>query len=239
MIKIEITDVLSLSARELRTLANYLRDCADDIKEGPMLTPEDKAAIDYINDVIDDKINPLERPAPDDKPIIEEELIPVVNFNFSELNHDPKPEAIFGKCASIPEPPPVIPVPPQSVELDCHGLPWDRRIHARTRTKNKDGSWKRLRGLSNTIVDKIESQLKSVQDLPPVPVLPSEEQIAAPGFADMMSLITGAISKKTLERHDIMKVLDRHGIPSIPIAATRPDLIPAIILELKELINEK
>lgn len=48
-----------------------------------------------------------------------------------------------------------------SGELDVRGLPWDKRIHAKTRTKNKDGSWKNLRGVDKDLLSQIEAELAS------------------------------------------------------------------------------
>ena len=128
----------------------------------------------------------------------------------------PEPSMLFGKCVDIPEP---IHAPEHNstqrannVELDIHGLPWDGRIHARTKTKNKDGSWKKLRTVSNVTVDKIESELKTVQDIsaPPAPP-PTDTPVKT--FADMMTLITTSITNKTLERIDVNKVMNQFGIP--------------------------
>src|SRR6478752_3491551 len=47
------------------------------------------------------------------------------------------------------------------VTLDKNGLPWDGRIHASTKTTNKDGSWKALRGVSTDLVTQVEAQLRA------------------------------------------------------------------------------
>lgn len=48
-----------------------------------------------------------------------------------------------------------------SVEVDSTGLPWDERIHASTKGKNNDGSWKKRRGVDEKTVKKIEGQLRA------------------------------------------------------------------------------
>lgn len=77
---------------------------------------------------------------------------------------------------STPQPAFIPPAPPAaasasvaSVELDSDGLPWDARIHAETRSKVKAGSWKRKRGVDESVVAEVEAQLRAVLGVP-VPV---------------------------------------------------------------------
>lgn len=44
-------------------------------------------------------------------------------------------------------------------DLDARGLPWDERIHASTKTKNKDGSWRNKKGLEASLIKQIENEL--------------------------------------------------------------------------------
>ena len=46
------------------------------------------------------------------------------------------------------------------VELDTAGLPWDVRIHASTKTKVKDGTWKSKRGLDETTKQSVIAELR-------------------------------------------------------------------------------
>ncbi len=124
------------------------------------------------------------------------------------------------------------------IELDSKGLPWDSRIHARTKTKNKDGSWKGLRGVGPKMLDKVEDELKTIQEIPVIPSIPLPPEAPPKDFAAFMTLVTTNITNKKIEKVDVNKVLSHFKIPSIPVVATRPDLIPAIIMALEELINE-
>lgn len=46
--------------------------------------------------------------------------------------------------------------------LDVRGFPWDSRIHAKTKTTNKDGSWKYGVGIDReTFVPQVEAELRS------------------------------------------------------------------------------
>lgn len=48
-------------------------------------------------------------------------------------------------------------------EFDSEGLPWDMRIHADTKGKNADGSWRRRRGVTDkTFVGMVENELRAI-----------------------------------------------------------------------------
>lgn len=46
-------------------------------------------------------------------------------------------------------------------ELDSEGIPWDSRIHSGKKTKNKDGSWKLVKGVDKAIVPQVKAELKA------------------------------------------------------------------------------
>lgn len=45
--------------------------------------------------------------------------------------------------------------------LDKEGIPWDVRIHAGTKTQNKDGTWKKLRGVDEVLYGRIHGELQA------------------------------------------------------------------------------
>lgn len=53
------------------------------------------------------------------------------------------------------------PSQPQSVQRDVAGIPWDERIHASTKTTNKDGTWTRRRNTPDETFDKVMAELKA------------------------------------------------------------------------------
>ena len=76
----------------------------------------------------------------------------------------------------VPPAPPVTPqpfVPPEptrnvpgpiasGVKLDAEGLPWDRRIHASTKTlRQSDNTWKLIRGVQEGLVAKVKDELRT------------------------------------------------------------------------------
>jgi len=264
MIKLEITDPHLLDKKALQETAIYLMA----LSGGKLVIPERKVNVGDISEqaaefkkIAENIANNIVRPPLSvdeqldmqqiagvafDEPLIEEELIPVPAE--SVCLHAPTAAEIFNPVNGLNLPP----VPKPSVELDTQGMPWDVRIHARTKTKMKDGSWKKLRGIGPDVVKRVEGELKAVQNIPAPPpsvavpvapvtataVIPAAPAVAAvPGFTDLMALVTKSITEGTLKRDQVVEVLKPFGIPSLPLVSTRLDLIPAIMLALEGVIN--
>ena len=54
--------------------------------------------------------------------------------------------------------------PPQAaaeMELDSTGLPWDARIHAKTKTKTKLETWKLKKGVDKDLVAQVKTELEA------------------------------------------------------------------------------
>lgn len=66
--------------------------------------------------------------------------------------------------AAVPAPAPVV-IPP-GVALDTEGLPWDARIHAATKTKVANGSWKKKKGTDPALVTTVTAELRAVMGIP-------------------------------------------------------------------------
>lgn len=82
----------------------------------------------------------------------------------------PAPPAV----AAVPTPPVVPPLPQASAaapELDATGLPWDSRIHAETKSKNKDGTWRSKRNMDKAFMATIEAQLRQAMGAPAAPAV--------------------------------------------------------------------
>jgi len=81
---------------------------------------------------------------------------------------------------------PVVAPTPASVdaELDANGIPWDDRIHAKTKARVKDDTWRKKRGVDDVIYESVVAELKaSVAPAMPTgdaPVVPVVEQPVAP-----------------------------------------------------------
>ena len=153
--------------------------------------------------------------------------------------------------------------------LDSAGLPWDGEIHARTKTKIGDGSWKLRKRNAAVAADKSEwdSYIDGVRKMhvgmmaevtpavettttaktlfpdtdtvvappviePPAIVAPAAQQVDIKTFPQLMSFVT----ENAIPTAKVTEVINRHGIAAIPLLATRPDLIPAVMVDLQALV---
>lgn len=260
MIKIEITDVEKLDPSVLRATGRYLLDLSRADDEQIEASPLHKHVEKIMSSVNIPELNEEARTARETAEDIGRSLAmahlkeAVVNFKYIETENDIIPEeyipvpaeTVVAPCPAqiFAAPVPVPAVAQPGVELDTEGLPWDMRIHARTKTKMKDGSWKKLRGIGPDVVKSVEAELKAVQSLPAAVVPPAPVAVpeippppVALGFMDLMTLVTGAITDGSLKRDQVLEVLGRWGIPSLPVIASRPDLIPEVITALQGVIN--
>lgn len=100
-----------------------------------------------------------------------------------------------------------LPVPPTSgagsfaaagIELDSDGFPWDHRIHASTKTKIGNGTWKLKPRTEPALIEQVRAEYKQVAAVPstmtppmlpqaaavePVPTQPAPQAAAAPVIA--------------------------------------------------------
>ena len=268
MIKIEISDVLAMDSDVLRLTGEYFIEVS-------MLTHPSRKIDKIIGEWDVEEPTAPEPVAPaEPEPIVLQEEVPDPAKVFKQPSaaevfaappppvapvqlHAPEVPDIEEEIILLPvevavaPPPPVAPVSP-GVELDSQGLPWDRRIHARTRSKMKDGSWKKARNMGPEIVKKVEAELREVQGLPPVPVTPAVAltvPVSAPPppapaaptvtFADVMTLITSSITAGHIGRESINKILAPFGLPGLPMLATRLDLVPAVMAEAQKFIERE
>lgn len=84
------------------------------------------------------------------------------------LDASPTPVPLLDFAALAPAAP-VAPTPmsPAGIELDFDGLPWDARLHAGSKGKNKDGRWTAKRGLNNpALVARVTAELRQVLAVP-------------------------------------------------------------------------
>lgn len=85
----------------------------------------------------------------------------------------PAPTTAFAQVVPMPQPPVETVVPPTappaasgSVERDANGMPWDGRIHASTKAKVADGTWRYKRGVDDTVIKPIEAELRAAAAAP-------------------------------------------------------------------------
>jgi len=72
----------------------------------------------------------------------------------------------------------------ENSELDTEGLPWDKRIHATTKTKDRNGVWKKKRGVDTELLKSVKDELRNAMyqksNPPVVPPMPITETPAVP-----------------------------------------------------------
>ena len=121
-------------------------------------------------------------------------------------------------------------------------MPWNDVIHASTKSKTKDGSWKYKRGVDKGIVATVEAELKGVivvnNGAPIVTSVPTAQAPApvelAKTITELMNLI---ITNGSLPEATINEICTRHGVnpPNLTGVTQSPEKIPAIYAEVEAL----
>jgi hypothetical protein len=237
MLKIEITEPHTMPRQVLIDTATFLMKMA-----GIELLPKSPQPLLEPERV---PMPPLVAP-----PVIEPEHVPMPPpvspaedpKRINPFAKEPAPTIVASKVANV--------------EVDCNGLPWDARIHSRTKSKTADGAWKLQRGVSMTVVGEVTKELESVMAIPapvgtrsatllipsvPLPPItqPSADPIEPPKetFTTLMNKITELVTAGKLKQAMVVQACQSAGIPSLPLAATRPDLIPQIMANIDLLIS--
>lgn len=87
------------------------------------------------------------------------------------------------------------------VDLDAKGFPWDNRIHAESKAKIADGTWRSKRNLDPALKASVEAELRQLMGVAPgVPLAPSTAPIAptpplAPAAPVTANLPTASVSQ--------------------------------------------
>lgn len=246
MLEIRISDPAALSREEANAVILMLQTLADGTPlaitvAGPTETKEAHAA-----PLVPPPATVVLCTAVAEAPPIAPEASTV--FSQAPTNVVPLPSAPANVA------PPAPPLPAGSVELDNRGLPWDGRIHASTRAKLQDGSWRQKRGTDAAYVTQVENELRAAQGAPaaPVPPAPTVPVAAVPAppptgapaapaapvggaigaspssFAALLTAASAAIAAGTLTQAGVLEACQAVGVPTLPALAARPDLVPSV-----------
>jgi hypothetical protein len=171
-----------------------------------------------------------------------ENVIPTVQQEADRVFFNSVPVQIpSSQVVAVPPAPVVAPQPPAGngspVELDADGLPWDSRIHSRTRSKTSDGRWKLKRGSDVAVRESVKTELTQVMQIPTPPPAPVAANGAPAGetFITLMPKIAAAVNAGRLTQEQVAQTAQNLGLPSIVMASSRPDLIPALSMALSTL----
>lgn len=134
-----------------------------------------------------------------------------------------------------------------SAELDSAGIPWDGRIHASSKAKVADNTWRLKRGVDKDLVASVTAELKAVMAIPavvvpPVPGVPGEPP-AVPypppsglvkppiTFEGLMIKLGQMMATGQIAQEAINTACAAMGV-TIPTLAARQDLVPALAEKL-------
>ena len=156
----------------------------------------------------------------------------------------PAPTSVFGQPAQTTEnvANPAVPL----AELHAHdvdGIKWDKRIHSSSKELNKDGTWRKRRGVADELVRSVEAELRGgYSPIPSVvvsvdaPVDHSHEgetpvfTATIPTdmtFPELLDGVTKAMVAGTLSQATIAAALDSVGLTALPHLLGNTELIPA------------
>ena len=208
------------------------------------MTPKMSKAVPIMS-VPEGEMSEVELPTDDTAPHKFAPIKPNAETIAPTVQSAPPPPAktVFAKSQDttdhVKTNPATTPVP--GVELDERGIPWDSRIHARTKTKIANGTWKRKRGVTDVEYEKVVAELVQTMALPS-PKTPEMSPVPASKSAtyeDLMAFATAAISREEINHHEIASICQNYGIASLPLCGTRPDMIPSILEDVKNMIENR
>lgn len=103
------------------------------------------------------------------------------------------------------------------VDLDAKGMPWDNRIHAESKGKIADGTWRKKRNLDPTVLATVEAELRAVMGAPAAaPLVPAPAApIPAPQAATVTTPTAGVASSAV-------------AVPAPPAPAPAAPVAPAL-----------
>jgi len=115
-------------------------------------------------------------------------VAPVPTAPVALTDTSPAPTTAF--APPVPTPPnaavtvaPPTEAPAVSGEYDSKGMPWDGRIHAATKAKVSDGSWRYRRGCDEAVIKQVETEIRSALSVNPIISTGAGALAGGPAFA--------------------------------------------------------
>lgn len=206
-------------------------------------------------------------------------------FGQPHHGHDARPVAIVGNdddarvvfganaqpatgpvtvVAADPTPGHAIPAPPAlpppgaaaAPDKDAKGVPWDARIHASSKEKNKDGTWRVKRGADKAEVARILAEITPMAlppaspPMPPIPPVPPAAPPAAPvsvpagapvasgvpasadapvnPFVELMQHVMLQVRSSKITNAEVMECAGKFGIVRLDELSAKVELIPQV-----------
>lgn len=148
--------------------------------------------------------------------------------------------------------------PASNVPLDANGLPWDERIHAGTKGRNKDNTWTYKRGVDKALIPQIEAELRARVAAISSPGLPGPsmgyvepqadpaaafaaspvggQPAASPDpqtFEQLMPRVSQAVAAKLMPPDAIGQACAMAGLASVVQLQQNPGFVPHVWATLK------
>lgn len=150
------------------------------------------------------------------------------------MQPDPVPDVTNFPEIGVPEFVPPAPVPPAvtnifnlplppvqqvpGIEVDSAGMPWDGRIHASSRARVADGTWRQRRNLAPDVLTKVMGELKQTMGIPTPP--PAVIPVDVASGPDM----TGTVELNPGEAEAMAAFQDAIAVP------TPPPFVPSVVV---------
>ena len=124
------------------------------------------------------------------------------------------------------------PVEPTEPEQDLTG--WDERIHAASKTRNSDGSWRKKRGVSDELVAVVETELRG--DTPDATETPDTTEAPTAEYTpqDVMRRLGELVTNGDFTPADIRQVATDCGLSEIVEIAQDDDALQRVTAYLRE-----
>lgn len=144
---------------------------------------------------------------------------PVPTAPVESTDGAPAPTTAFAQPAATslpsaaPAAPPTAP-PAASGERDSKGMPWDGRIHASSKAKVADGSWRYKRGVDDKVIAPIEAEIRAALGAPAVAVGGAAPAFGAHPFSEQPAPVVAPPAVQTV----VAAVPAVAAVPPAPVA---------------------
>jgi cytochrome c5 len=150
--------------------------------------------------------------------------------------------------------------------VDKRGFPWDSRIHAGSRATVADGTWRKKPKTDQALVDQVEAELRQLMGAPAAPPAPPNAFASSPppagavaglpnaapvppmgaapsptadpklAYVALIGRVAAAVPAGKITQEEVTQCCQQFGVPALPLAGNRLDLIPHIAASVDAII---
>lgn len=168
---------------------------------------------------------------------VDAEVLQTAQEDMTDNTSIPTPQSVFGQPVRPIENTVSHAVPLSELHAhDADGIKWDARIHSSSRELNKDGTWRKRRGVNTDLVTQVEAELRGAPavtgQIPYAPAPAPQPQPPAPAptemtFSELLDGVTKAMVAGELSQARINEALQSVGVQALPHLLGNTSLIPA------------